>query len=70
MTLKLTGVETFDRTEQSDPALHSSNLEHELSLKAVANRMYTETGKRLAKERAAFMDAFYDRLGKELKGEL
>jgi len=53
-----------------DPALHSSNLEYELSLKAVANRMYTETGKRLAKERAAFMDAFYDRLGKELKGEL
>jgi len=53
-----------------DPALHSSNLEYELSLKAVANRMYTETGKRLAKERAAFMDAFYDRLGKELKGKL
>ena len=53
-----------------DPALHSSNLEYELSLKAVANRMYTETGKRLAKERAAFMDEFYDRLGKELKGKL
>ncbi len=53
-----------------DPALHSSNLEYELSLKAVANRMYTETGKRLAKERAAFMDAFYDRLGKKLKGKL
>jgi len=32
--------------------------------------MYTETGKRLAKERAAFMDEFYYRLGKELKGKL
>jgi uncharacterized protein len=49
---------------------HSSNLEYELSLKEVANRMYTETGKRLAKERAAFMDAFYNRLGKELKGTI
>jgi len=30
--------------------------------------MYTETGRRLAKERAAFMDEFYNRLGKEMKG--
>ncbi len=51
-----------------DFALHSSNLEYELSLKGVVSRMYTETGKRLAKERAAFMDGFYDRLGKEIKG--
>ena len=49
-------------------AQHSSNLEYELSLKKVAKRMYTETGKRLARERAAFMDEFYTRLGKELKG--
>ncbi len=53
-----------------DPSLHSSNLEYELSLKAVAGRMYTETGKRLAKERASFMDEFYSRLEKELKGTL
>src|SRR5207247_5513363 len=53
-----------------DSALHSSNLEYELSLKAVANRMFTETGKRLEKERAAFMDAFYNRIGQELKGIL
>jgi HD superfamily phosphodiesterase len=32
--------------------------------------MYTETGKKLAKERSAFMDEFYSRLGKELKGIL
>src|SRR3989454_8162627 len=47
---------------------HSTNLEYELSLKEVAKRMYTETGKRLARERAVFMDEFYSRLGKELKG--
>ena len=51
-----------------DYAQHSSNLEYELSLKQVANRMYTETGKRRARERAIFMDEFYSRLGKELKG--
>jgi HD superfamily phosphodiesterase len=53
-----------------DYAQHSSNLEYELSLKEVAKRMYTETGRRLAKERSAFMDEFYSRLGKELKGIL
>jgi uncharacterized protein len=53
-----------------DYARHSSNLEYELSLKEVAKRMYTETGKKLAKERSAFMDEFYSRLGKELKGIL
>jgi uncharacterized protein len=51
-----------------DYAQHSSNLEYELSLKQVAKRMYTETGKRLARERAVFMDEFYSRLGNELKG--
>jgi uncharacterized protein len=51
-----------------DYTQHSSNLEYELSLKAVSSRMYTETGKRLANERAAFMGEFYNRLGKEMKG--
>jgi uncharacterized protein len=53
-----------------DFAQHSSNLEYELSLKDVAKRMYTETGRKLANERSAFMDEFYGRLGKELKGTL
>ena len=30
--------------------------------------MYTDTGRKPAKERSAFMHEFYDRLGKELKG--
>jgi len=50
-----------------DYARHSSNLEYELSLKDVAKRMYTETGKKLAQERSAFMDEFYNRLTEELK---
>ncbi len=53
-----------------DYAKHSSNLEYELSLKDVAKRMYTETGKKLGKDRSAFMDEFYSRLQNELKGTL
>lgn len=53
-----------------DYKLHSSNLEYELSLKQVANRMFTETGRRLAKGRAAFMDEFYERIAGEMKGVL
>jgi HD superfamily phosphodiesterase len=53
-----------------DYAQHSSNLEYELSLKDVAKRMYTETGKKLANERAAFMDEFYSRLREGLQGTL
>ena len=51
-----------------DYTQHSSNLEYELSLKEVAKKMYTDTGRKLAKERSAFMDEFYSRLGRELKG--
>src|SRR5438128_3313453 len=41
-----------------DFAQHSSNLEYELSLKEVAKRMYTETGKRLArKERSSWTNS-------------
>ena len=53
-----------------DFRLHSSNLEYELSLKEVAKRMHTKTGRRLSEERAAFMDAFYERFAEELKGRL
>ena len=53
-----------------DFSKHSSNLEYELSLKQVASRVYTQTGRRLAVERAAFMDEFFERVGKEIKGVL
>jgi uncharacterized protein len=51
-----------------DFTLHSSNLEYELSIREVAERMYTGTGKRLAKARAEFMDEFYNRFEEELNG--
>ena len=53
-----------------DSSKHSSNLEYELSLKHVVGRMHTKTGKKLAWERAGFMDEFFERLGREMKGTL
>ncbi len=51
-----------------DFSKHSSNLEYDLSLKLVAGRMQTKTGKKLARERADFMDEFFERLSREMKG--
>jgi len=71
-----TDIEAYERKNvRSDGTiidfrLHSSNLEYELSLKEVAKRMHTKTGRRLSEGRAAFMDAFYERFAEELKGRL
>jgi uncharacterized protein len=53
-----------------DFSKHSSNLEYELSLRHVAGRMHTNTGKKLARERTDFMDEFFKKLGSEMKGIL
>ncbi len=53
-----------------DFSKHSSNLEWELSIKDVPTRMFTRTGKKIAEERAAFAEDFYQRYGKEMKGIL
>src|SRR5256712_2940394 len=53
-----------------DFSKHSSNLEYELSLKHVAGRMHTKTGKKLARQRTDYMDEFFKKLGSEMKGTL
>ncbi len=53
-----------------DFSRHTSNLEYELSLKHVAMRMHTKSGKNLASERADFMDDFFRRISGEMKGLL
>jgi uncharacterized protein len=53
-----------------DFSKHSSNLEYELSLRHVARRMHTETGKKLARQRTDYMDEFFKKLGSEMKGTL
>lgn len=41
-----------------------------VKLRKVKNRMLTEEGKRIAEERHRFMDKFFDRLNKEIEGDL
>ncbi len=49
---------------------HSPNLEFEVKLKSMADRLYTPKSKKIALDRINFMKDFFDRMGKEMKGEL
>lgn len=49
---------------------HSPMVEFEFKLKEVKNRLFTQTAKSIAQERHEFMVKFFDRLKKEVKGEL
>ncbi len=44
--------------------------EFKLKLSKIKDRMLTEEGRRLAEERYRFMELFFDRLNREVKGEL
>ncbi len=48
---------------------HSPNLEYELKLKKIPERLYTEKAKEIAKERLDYMGSFLSRLEKEIEGE-
>lgn len=46
----------------------SAILEYEINLKHIAKRMLTKTGKEIARDRQKFMEEFFDRFWKEIKG--
>lgn len=48
----------------------SPTILHFVKLQKIKDRMLTATGKKIAKERCEFTKKFFDRLGKEIKGEL
>lgn len=48
----------------------SAILEYEVMLKKVKNKMKTKAGKKIAQERHVFMQDFFERFWKEVKGEL
>ena len=65
--------------EPVDPALvrqlrrrpdYSPSIEFQLNFANLPDRMTTATGRELARERFAFMEAFFTRLKKEVEGEL
>jgi len=53
-----------------DPSEHSPNLEFETKFKRVPEKLYTEEARKIAKQRLGFMEQFFDRLKKEIVGEL
>ena len=53
-----------------DPSEHSPNLEFETKFKRVPEKLYTEEARKIAKQRLGFMEQFFDRLKKEIAGEL
>lgn len=52
-----------------DASLHTSNLEFELKLKKIPNRLFTAKAKAIARSRLEYMDAFFQLLRKEINGE-
>ncbi len=49
---------------------HTSNLEFEIKLKDIPDKLYTKKGREIGKQRVDFMKKFFDRLEKEINGEL
>lgn len=48
---------------------HTSNLEYELKLKHIPERLYTSKARQIAADRVAFMDRFFERLKLEITGQ-
>lgn len=53
-----------------DKSKHALNIEYEIKLKHISKRLFTKKAKEIAKERIEFMEQFFGRLGKEIKGKL
>ena len=49
---------------------HSPNLEFETKFKYIPDKLYTSKAKEIGKQRLEFMKQFFDRLEKEINGEL
>jgi uncharacterized protein len=56
-------------TQRVDPATHSPSIEFVVKLSRLAGALHTETARAIARERHAFMVAFFERLDAEIAGE-
>jgi len=52
-----------------DVSKHTPNIEYELKLEHIAERLYTPKAKAMSKERLRFMENFFERLKMEIYGE-
>lgn len=53
-----------------DPSKHAPNIEFETKFKHVPNKLYTQEAKEIAKQRLEYMRQFFERLKREINGEL
>jgi uncharacterized protein len=53
-----------------DSSKHALNIEYKIKLKNIQKRLFTKRAKEIAKERSEFMKQFFERLEREIKGEL
>ncbi|MHA1581589.1 MAG: hypothetical protein ACTSYM_03690 [Candidatus Baldrarchaeia archaeon] len=53
-----------------DLSKHAPNIEFETKFKHILEKLYTQKAKEIVKKRLKFMQQFFERLKKEIKGEL
>jgi uncharacterized protein len=53
-----------------DPSKHASNLEFETKFKHIPDKLYTEKAREIAGERLEYMKQFFERLKREIDGQL
>jgi len=53
-----------------DPSKHASNLEFETKFKHIPDKLYTRRAREIAKERLEYMKQFFERLKREINGQL
>jgi uncharacterized protein len=53
-----------------DPSKHASNLEFETKFKQIPDKLYTQKAREIARERLEYMKQFFERLKKEINGQL
>lgn len=53
-----------------DPSKHTTNIEFELKLKKIPERLFTDEAKKIAKQRIAYMSVFFDTLRQEITGDI
>ncbi|MBN2898398.1 MAG: HD domain-containing protein [Clostridia bacterium] len=63
-------VNTAENGRIKDLSKHSPLMEYEYKLKKIPDRLYTERGKAIGRERVDYMHDFFSRLDQELTGKL
>lgn len=59
---------TVEHGRIKDMSRHTAFIEYEVKLKNVPNKLYTQKAKEIGRERVKFMDEFFERLKKDIKG--